>query len=288
MNSKTSIIIPAHNEETQIEGLIESLKKQTHMPLEVILVDDCSTDATAKIASTYFKVITTPKSLGPAAARNLGMKAAQGEYFAFLDADCRPGPNWVEQVERQFAQNGVDVIMGEVNIPPSSVLGDAIAALGFPGGGALGFEKMWRVGPDGTTDHISSLNFALRKCVYEKYGGFDESFPFNCEDAEFSHRLTKNKVKIKFVPELRIEHESMESLKTFIRWHYKRGVGNYHFKKKIGKVGNFVKLRIWSSMNILRTYSKDLKLPLIFSLLFLSFILQQWGYFVEARRNNQN
>ena len=60
MAGKVSIIIPAYNSEKDIPYLIQSLKVQSVKPMEMILIDDCSTDGTQKVASEFFKVFKTP------------------------------------------------------------------------------------------------------------------------------------------------------------------------------------------------------------------------------------
>ena len=88
-NMLISIIIPVYNCEKYISEAIQSILNQTYKPIEVIVIDDGSTDNTAKIAKKFtpdIKYIYQPKS-GSAAARNRGIKIANGDAFAFLDAD---------------------------------------------------------------------------------------------------------------------------------------------------------------------------------------------------------
>lgn len=61
---------------------------------------------------------------------------------------------------------------------PSNLLGDSISALGFPAGGAIVFDKIWKVNQDGFTDSLSTCNCAVKKDIFQKMGGFDDSFPF--------------------------------------------------------------------------------------------------------------
>jgi glycosyltransferase involved in cell wall biosynthesis len=286
LTGKTSLIIPAYNEENELPGLIESLKKQTIKPFEAILIDDNSIDKTSEIASAFFKVISLSKQRGPAAARNFGIKIARGEFLAFIDADCRPESDWIEQIEKGFEDRSINIITGGVYVIPSTVLGKAIASLGFPGGGSLGFEKMWKVAPDKRVGKISTGNFAVRRKIFEKYGGFDETFSYYCEDAWFSYCLINTGEKIIYRSEINVLHLPMEKFGSFIKWHYKRGVGSYLFKQKVGNVKDFIHLRIWSSMNIIKTYYKDIKFPLIFLLLFLSFVIQQYGFWTQKWRQH--
>ena len=283
-----SVIIPVHNGEKCLQNLFDSLRAQSLSGYEVIMIDDNSTDNSAAMGSKYARVISTSKNVGPAAARNIGISQARGEIIAFTDSDCVLPTNWLQNIYQNFKEKNLQVIAGNVKIPKSNILGDSISALGFPGGGSVGFDKIWRVDEDGTTDHITSCNFAASREVLQKHGAFDESFPLpGCEDPELSYRFSKLGVDIKYCHDVIVFHEPRTNLLSFIQWQLIRGRGNFYFKKKMGKVGNFIKLRIWSSMNIIKAYHKDMKFPIIFFLLSLSFILQQIGYFLENFHYNK-
>jgi glycosyltransferase involved in cell wall biosynthesis len=95
-----SAVIPAFNAETVVETAIGSALAQTHRPIECIVVDDGSTDATAATARAHGQAVTvieTPNR-GVAAARNRGIAAAEGEYVGFLDADDAWAPTKVEEL----------------------------------------------------------------------------------------------------------------------------------------------------------------------------------------------
>ena len=84
-----SVIVPAYNARATILPTVTSALEQSHAPVEIIVVDDGSTDDTASIASSLpipVRVIRKPNG-GPASARNVGALAAIGEWLAFLDAD---------------------------------------------------------------------------------------------------------------------------------------------------------------------------------------------------------
>ncbi len=88
---KISIIIPVYNEEKWIKQTIENIKEQTYTNYEIILVDDGSTDKSKQIMLEYneknIKLICLEKNMGPAIARNEGVKIATGRYICFQDAD---------------------------------------------------------------------------------------------------------------------------------------------------------------------------------------------------------
>ncbi len=82
-----SVIVPAYNAEAFIAEALDSAFAQDYSPLEVIVVDDGSSDRTSEVASRYEVQLVRQPNRGPAAARNAGLALARGEYIAILDAD---------------------------------------------------------------------------------------------------------------------------------------------------------------------------------------------------------
>jgi succinoglycan biosynthesis protein ExoO len=91
MNLEVSVIIPAYNSAKYIGKAIESVLNQTYYNLEIIIVDDASTDATLKIIKSFrdkrLKIIKNKRNLGVSAARNLALKQSRGNWIALLDSD---------------------------------------------------------------------------------------------------------------------------------------------------------------------------------------------------------
>jgi glycosyltransferase involved in cell wall biosynthesis len=98
-----SCVVPVFNGERYIREALDSILGQTYRHLEVIVADDGSTDGTAAAVAEYGDRVSYVRqpNAGPAAARNLGLGAAQGEYVAFLDADDLWHP---EKLARQVAR----------------------------------------------------------------------------------------------------------------------------------------------------------------------------------------
>ena len=91
MEPLVSVIIPVYNRENTLKRAIDSVLNQTYKNIELIIVDDASTDSSLQLAQEYLKdgvkVLTLPQNVGAAEARNRGMKEAEGEYIAFQDSD---------------------------------------------------------------------------------------------------------------------------------------------------------------------------------------------------------
>lgn len=94
-----SVIIPTWNSQRYLGAALESVYHQTTMPLEVIVIDDGSIDATASVAQAYPVHYAYQDHAGAASARNKGLRLAQGELIAFLDSDDLWLP---EKLERQI------------------------------------------------------------------------------------------------------------------------------------------------------------------------------------------
>jgi len=101
---RVSVIVPAHDSAQSIVATLESVRGQTFPDWEVVVCDDASTDATAEVVERLrdprISLVRAPRNLGPAGARNLALERAQGELVAFLDADDRWLPRYLQsQVE---------------------------------------------------------------------------------------------------------------------------------------------------------------------------------------------
>ncbi len=108
--SKVSIIIPARNEEENISLLLKDLQKQSIQPLEIICVDDDSSDETARIAESFgVKVLSLHNKpegwTGKTWACQNGANIAKGELLLFLDADIRLGENGLERIIKTYSDS---------------------------------------------------------------------------------------------------------------------------------------------------------------------------------------
>jgi glycosyltransferase involved in cell wall biosynthesis len=111
-----SIIVPAYNAAAHVGRAIASACAQTERRIEIIVIDDCSTDATADavrqlaLGDDRIRLLRTPTNAGPSAARNIGLKAAQGQWIALLDADDHYRPQRIERMVAFGEQLGADIV----------------------------------------------------------------------------------------------------------------------------------------------------------------------------------
>lgn len=188
-----SIVIPVHNRPRLVVETIESCLDQTFEPIEIIVVDDGSTDETPSVVQRYrahANVVTTPNA-GLSAARNRGLARASGDYVQFLDSDDVLVPGSIEERVQLFGLfPWADVVHGRALVPHSPQLPDRTR---LPRA-ARDVSRFGRVSPDtlwGSELGIPFTNIVpvlYRTAVVTAAGGFDESLRVH-ENLELHFRL---------------------------------------------------------------------------------------------------
>jgi glycosyltransferase involved in cell wall biosynthesis len=170
-----SVIIPTHNLAASVGKAIESALAQTHTDLEIVVVDDGSTDDTEKVVSHYRTRILYLKQerRGVAAARNRGIRISRGEYIAFLDADDLWLPEKLEEQVPYLDQNPeTSLVCSDWSLisDQGSVEPSVLANRNHIGTGYV-FRQIVK-----SSFILTSTVVARRSCL-EEAGLFDESFP---------------------------------------------------------------------------------------------------------------
>lgn len=181
-DKKISIIIPAFNEEKYLRRTLQSVERQTfdHSDLEVIVVDNASTDQTAEVFRSFFRKKSIPHVflkepiLSPGRARNTGAKRARGKVFLFLDADSSLSPQTVQRVYDRYKKG---VFMGIIRIKADST--DRVANLFFE---LIHFGK--------NLFHMACHMGYCERNLFYAVGGFDPEF-IHAEDLKFFTKVKK-------------------------------------------------------------------------------------------------
>lgn len=116
---KISVIIPVYNTEKYLRECLNSVLRQTYVDLEVIAVDDGSTDGSGDILENFAKTDKRLKVIrrengGVSRARNTGLKAATGEYVAFVDSDDTINPDMYKTLESAAEKTGADIVTSDI------------------------------------------------------------------------------------------------------------------------------------------------------------------------------
>jgi glycosyltransferase involved in cell wall biosynthesis len=189
-------VIPVYNEAERIGLCLETIASQSVAPREVIVVDNNSTDSTAKVAAKFpFVRVITAKRQGVVHARNRGFNAARGDIIGRIDADTRLPADWVETVQTIFADDSLDAVSGAISyhdLPLRSLAGAVDLSLRRRAARMMGDEVFLQ----GANMAIRRSAWALVKRQLCAHGGLHEDFDLAIHLSEagrivrFDDRLT--------------------------------------------------------------------------------------------------
>lgn len=216
MYSKVSVIIPAYNAEKTIGKTLEACLNQDYTGrVEVVVVDDGSTDGTKEVVSKYPVSYIYQENSGPAATRNKGWRSASGEIICFTDSDCIPHRDWLSKLLRNYQDNGTGAVGGSYDIAnPGSFLASCIHEE----------IKVRHLAMPRYTKFLGSYNFSARKSVLERTHGFQEGYKkASSEDNDLSYKISRLGDKIVFDKEALVAHYYRESLWRYLSDQYTHG-----------------------------------------------------------------
>jgi GT2 family glycosyltransferase len=202
-----SVVIPHLNQTSALRRCLTSLTRQDGLkqPVEIIVVDNGSTSPPNEVCTEFPGVVLLHQlEPGPGPARNMGVAAASGDIFAFIDADCVASPGWLSAIERRFATSpDATILGGNVRIlcenarKPTLLeayesvfafrMKEYIERQGFTGGG----------------------NLAMRADVFRAvgaFGGIDIA-----EDTDWGKRASKLGYCIRYEPDMIVYHPARKN-----------------------------------------------------------------------------
>lgn len=210
-----SVIIPNYNYEKTLKACLESVFAQSHPPLDVVVVDDASTDTSRDIARQFPCVlVASPGNRGVSAARNLGVAASRGEILFFLDSDTALAPDALA--------NAVDLLLSDPDT--GCVHGILSPEPLFDDGPIERYHALhahfWRRRGVGVVRTAFFALAAIPRAVFEKTGPFDENLR-DSEDVEYSRRLVAG-YRIRMTETVVGRHDDVDRYGDMIREQYRR------------------------------------------------------------------
>jgi len=235
---KVSVVVPVYNGQKTVKKCIQSLLDLDYpiKKLELIFVDDGSTDDTEKIIKSikkndikinYFK----QKRRGPAAARNFGVKNSKGEILAFTDVDCFVTKKWLKNLIKPFKDKRVGGVGGAIfNYNPQNELEKYLAKRAPNLQGHL----------DDSKPYLVTANAAYAREALDVVGLFDENI-FMGEDADLSWRVSGAGFDIVYEPTAIVYHKNRSTVFGLATQWFGYGISlaqlkiKYNFPEKAGE-----------------------------------------------------
>jgi len=209
---QVAVIVPVWNGEAVLGRCLDALVHQTipRDTYQIIVVDNGSSDATARIARGYSGVeLLEEKRPGSYVARNLGIGRVRAPITAFTDADCEPAPDWLEQVLRAAAANpGFGVLAGKIDLfdeiaQEREVFGDYERLFSFPQSHAA-------------RGNCATANWASETALLKALGGFDAALKSG-GDRQMALRIRESGHPLVYVPAMMVRHPVRASRAELVR-----------------------------------------------------------------------
>ena len=176
MKNLVSIIMPVYNSDFFLEEALNSALNQTYRNIEIICIDDCSTDNSINIIKKYMlndsriKLIQLEVNSKTSIARNIGIKHAKGKYILPFDSDDIISDTFIEKCLKIHLENDVDVVYTNY-----STFGEIVSR-----------NQYNNYNPEKFVAHnIICCTAMYKKESWEKYGGYDEAMIYGSEDWDF-------------------------------------------------------------------------------------------------------
>ena len=209
-----TFIVPAHNEAHRVADILDSINRQTHQDLELVFVDDGSTDGTLEtltrlVGDVPLRTVRHEHPRGVAAARNSGARIAAGDILVFMDADLTLPNDFASRILAHYAAGADYALVGsrvaDRSSAPSRYLQNEYEI-------ALAAPELQR----------SSQAFSLRSWVFQAVGPFREDLPRG-DDSEFGERVMA--AGFRRIEDLTIEvlHDRPRTWGTFLALQRRRG-----------------------------------------------------------------
>lgn len=178
-STRVSVIVPTKNSQQYLARCLASIKKQKHNDIEIIVVDNNSSDKTKAIARKYTNLVFN-KGPERSSQRNFGVRKSHGEFVVIIDSDMVLATNVISQCVNEIQKNKM---LGQIIIPEKSL------GIGF-WATVKAHERSFYVG-DGT---IEAPRFFVKK-IFLKAGGYDERIRGGGEEYDLPDRITEKGYK---------------------------------------------------------------------------------------------
>jgi N-acetylglucosaminyl-diphospho-decaprenol L-rhamnosyltransferase len=237
-----SLVVPLYNQLHYTRQCLESIRRHTSQPYELILVDNASSDGTPEyLQDQQATVITNKTNLGCAKAWNQGVRASSGHVIGILNNDIVVTPGWLEGLLRYMEGTSHGIVSPAAREGPLNYDLEAYA------------RKFTGSCRDAVRAELYGACFLVRREVFDQIGLFDEGFAYGgCEDIDFFWRAQESGFSIGTTGSVLIHHFGMVTQDAIKRSETKAYPAENlaHFKKKWNRTirGNWFQRR-WTDFH---------------------------------------
>jgi glycosyltransferase involved in cell wall biosynthesis len=206
-----SVVVCAFNAGSTLDECLRHTCSLDYPGLDIVVVDDGSTDATGEIAARHPRArLVTQRHAGLSVARNTGRSAALGDLIAYLDADAFPAPEWPYYLALGLDGPQIGAVGGPNVVPPSDPPVAQLVAKA-PGG------PVHVLLSDDRAEHIPGCNMAFRNQALDGVGGFDPVYMAAGDDVDVCWKILDSGWEIGFHPAALVWHHRRGSLRAYLR-----------------------------------------------------------------------
>lgn len=211
---RASVIVLAWNGVAYLEPCLEAVLSQGYPDLEVLVVDNASTDGSADLVARRFPqvhLIRNELNLGFGAGNNVGLEAATGELLIVLNQDTVVQPGWLGALVEAFQDPAVGLVGCKILFPDGKTIQHAGGYLLWPIAEGkhygIGERDKGQYDESREVEYVTGAALAMRRATYARIGGFDEQFfPGYYEDTDLCLRARHAGFKILYWPPALVHH----------------------------------------------------------------------------------
>ncbi|WP_067498688.1 glycosyltransferase family 2 protein [Actinoplanes sp. TFC3] len=205
-----TVIVPNYNYGSALGHCLTSIQAQTYPALELLMVDDCSTDNSVAVAQALgVRVISTGTNSGVATTRNLGAQHAAGEILVFVDSDVEIRPDAVANAVAALQQDpGVGAVCGNYDPEPLIRRGPVQEYRSLQ-------QTYWLVADEGEISTLYTAILAIPRHVFTEIGPFNPRLR-QTEDSDYGRRLS-SRYRVLLTPKVRGRHDHDATVGVIVR-----------------------------------------------------------------------
>jgi glycosyltransferase involved in cell wall biosynthesis len=225
--SIVSVIVPIYNCALNIQETLLILNSQDYDgEIEIIVVDNNSTDGSDEIVKQVegIRLVYEREIQNAAATRNKGIEVATGEIVAFIDGDCIPKHDWLQQAVDAISHTGADRVGGKIEVGPITPENSIYELL----------DALFCFNQENTVKNLCSCmtgNFIVKRKVFDQIGVFNQDY-FEMEDIEFGLRAAKANISIVYAKDCIVTHPPRKNIQEMWQKSKRNGKGTFTLCQK--------------------------------------------------------